>query len=789
MLEKCINAIQAGKKTPWSLRTTPKAQFYQLLHSFLKKWTKTRQSTKILIGKLYLAIDENFAGRPDNVYRYVDSLSKAPFTHDLMSYSAKQHSHANSSDCISSLTIEICGLKEKLDLSKKQLLAANCALRDITNEKLKTQKERDSALNKAAKYHQSSLAAMDDIVHLIEELENSEISEELSSVHECGDPTFSPTNSDIITGNNQDPGPVDFTATKSGKTYSNSVRKLYYTLLSNGIPVSRIESLVKDVVKWSNPSVDILRLELPKRSCASYMRKDELKVVSNAHKATSLCRQVARGESLKINSDGTTKNQKKLGGVAINGMAISVNELANGSSLTAINDVSRELEKLRKTAHALGVPNADSINWSLIESSTSDSASTQKRFNCLLQERKEADKETFNTDSEGAHLNFIENFCSMHLGVNIRKAFLRGMHCQDVSGDSSSINYPVDTFVHQFCKVFGKHGTPEYECGVQGFSDFLTIMCEDKSLPVSKLKYYQQCSELRLERQVGNRYFVTAANASIIIFLVSSAIEFMEYTGKHKYGNKLEKAVYQKLKDKNEIVQILADSLMYFHVYADLVMLSKSKRLFKSTLDMNMHYLELKCFLLEAEKHPDIVLEQDYKVFVSEEKLYGNDKTTNHRLAKPAVYETLFITAKMCATPLEPLIVSGSISMHEKLCTYAENQLPGGIYWEPEGLVRKILSELNPSNDLCESLLGLNDYLTTSIPNLHQMSRSNLVEVKKNKTVQWLEDLPSEQQDQVINLAFASKQQIQDECKMEKKIRDEERRRKMIRGSPKTRCV
>ena len=53
---------------------------------------------------------------------------------------------------------------------------------------------------------------------------------------------------------------------------------------------------------------------------------------------------------------------------------------------------------------------ADSINWSLIESSTSDSASTQKRFNCLLQERKEADKETFNTDSEGAHLNFIENF-------------------------------------------------------------------------------------------------------------------------------------------------------------------------------------------------------------------------------------------------------------------------------------------------------------------------------------------------------------------------------------------
>ena len=53
----------------------------------------------------------------------------------------------------------------------------------------------------------------------------------------------------------------------------------------------------------------------------------------------------------KLTVTGLLRTKKKLGGVAINGMAISVNELANGSSLTAINDVSRELEKLRKTGH------------------------------------------------------------------------------------------------------------------------------------------------------------------------------------------------------------------------------------------------------------------------------------------------------------------------------------------------------------------------------------------------------------------------------------------------------
>ena len=64
--------------------------------------------------------------------------------------------------------------------------------------------------------------------------------------------------------------------------------------------------------------------------------------------------------------------------------------------------------------------------------------------------------------------------------------------------------------------------------------------------------------------------------------------------------------------------------------------------------------------------------------------------------------------------------------MREKLCTYACNQLPGGKYWDPEPDVRMELTKLKPTNDLCESILGLNDYLTTAIPNLHQMSRSNL---------------------------------------------------------------
>ena len=43
---------------------------------------------------------------------------------------------------------------------------------------------------------------------------------------------------------------------------------------------------------------------------------------------------------------------------------------------------------------------------------------------------------------------------------------------------------------------------------------------------------------------------------------------------------------------------------MFYHVYADLVILSKSNELKKSVLDMNTHYLELKIFLQDIEQHP-----------------------------------------------------------------------------------------------------------------------------------------------------------------------------------------
>ena len=191
-------------------------------------------------------------------------------------------------------------------------------------------------------------------------------------------------------------GNEDFTfQTKSGRRYSPAIRKLYYSLLSDPVPSSKIAGIIKNVIQCLVPSIDVEQIKLPQRACADYMRKSELKTISNAHKATILCEHASGNQGFKMNTDGTTKFQKKLGGVAINSMVISVNELPDGTAESAINDVSQELEKLRRIAHAIGMPNPDSINWTLIVASSSDSASSQKRFNKLIEECREQDEAKF----------------------------------------------------------------------------------------------------------------------------------------------------------------------------------------------------------------------------------------------------------------------------------------------------------------------------------------------------------------------------------------------------------
>ena len=259
----------------------------------------------------------------------------------------------------------------------------------------------------------------------------------------------------------------------------------------------------------------------------------------------------------------------------------------------------------------------------------------------------------------------------------------------------------------------------------------------------------------------------------------------MKFTGKES-GNKLERDLFAKLHDSVELAHLKVDSLMYFHVYGDLYMLAKSNDLGFSVLSMNQHYLELQTYLSELKMNPELAFDANYHVFRSEKRLYGEDKKVNHRLNSPKVYERLFQKSETDSDSVAALLLSKGVSkMRDKLCSYAQDQLPGGRYWDADQQVKDILRELRPSNDLCESILGLTDYLTTALPNLHQLARSNLVQAKKNKTLKWLSDLPDEEQLAVVDLAVQQRRQVTREYKKEEQLRAEQRRKHMIEANAK----
>ena len=773
-----IEQVQTGNtQSCWQVSGTPSIGFYRKLHAYLKSLPNL---SNVVIGKLYSAVDPNFkekGSRPDNLYRFVQNVvtskreSSDPMVYSIFPVKSTSTTLQECLQQIEELKSECTDLREKVEASRAEFNAIKYRLHDVTNERecLKKRAELSRARVKKLKGKNEQLEA-----HCAQvEMENLELQSEEEPCSSDSD-----TNSETC-----DDAESTLQSIIGHHKFSPELRKLYYRLLADQVPVSKIASIIQSVLKCFNPSIDVEKLRLPKKTCVSYMRKEELKTICDSHKANIICSDARKGKGIFLNTDGTTKLQKKLYGIVANDMVIGVNEVPDGRAVSAVNEISREFEKLRRIAEMLGLPNATSINWTLVKSSSSDSAASQKYFNKLVEEKRQEDEVKFGPAvCTQDTLDLVKTFCSLHLGVNLRKAFLSGT--TETEQDEQHHVHMVDTFVYEFCKLFGKTGVPEYACGSLAFPDFLNLKLSTCSTESKQHAYYLACTKVKLNRQVGNRYFVSAANAAKILFLKEAAIEFLEFTGKDRTGNKLERDVFTKLHDYSELAQLQADSLMYYHIYADVLMLSKSTDLDLSVLSMNQHYLELDTFLSEiVETNAAIVFNPEHSVFKSEERLYGTDAKVNHRLKSDShVYRKLFAKIE---TGCEQLLIRGAIQMRQKLVSYAKEQLPGGCYWDPDEAVKKILQNIKPSNDVCESILGHNDYLTTAVPNLHQITRSNLVQVKRNETLKWLSSLPDDEQSEIVDLAVKQRRFVTRECNEDIKSRAELRQQRMLQENAK----
>ena len=65
------------------------------------------------------------------------------------------------------------------------------------------------------------------------------------------------------------------------------------------------------------------------------------------------------------------------------------------------------------------------------------------------------------------------------------------------------------------------------------------------------------------------------------------------------------------------------------------------------------------------------------------------------------------------------------------------------------------------------------------------MARSNLVQVKKNRTLKWLSNLPQDDQSTIVDLAVKQRRIVNKECRDEEKMRSQQRQQKMLEENAK----
>ena len=178
VLFSTLEQVKAGcTDHSWKLHSTPAIGFYRHLHTYLKH---QQDLSKVLIGRLYFAIDCNFqekGSRPDNTYRFVENIvaserqSDSPMLYNIPVIRSTSSMLRQCSQQIQELNVECTKLRKKVEASHTKFRATNRALRDITNQNHQRSKKYELSKAKASKLKDRNAQLETKCALLFQELE------------------------------------------------------------------------------------------------------------------------------------------------------------------------------------------------------------------------------------------------------------------------------------------------------------------------------------------------------------------------------------------------------------------------------------------------------------------------------------------------------------------------------------------------------------------------------------------------------------------------------------------
>ena len=426
----CLELIISNpSKCSWTLNKPASTKFYSDLHGLLQ----TKRIPLEEIGMIYRAIDPDLCqktiGNKDAYFcvrrnilicqtSEIKESGECTFTDE--SSQENYSDDENTSDDRSRYLKHNVERREKRAQSKiKQLQTSLNYLKHLSSKQEKELYQSSAAMKEYMELvhdRNSQIMHLENSIRHIDEMncilkyELADLRSKTDNLHESHEAQISQLSEQI-----KEFQMHSKVSTFHSHSYTANVRELYYSLLSLRLPPARISPIVQNVICRLMPSLNV---RLPGKSCAAYMRSAEMSTISSIQKASEL----ANSEQWHLYSDGTTLQQTKKVAFLINGIVLGVHDVSDGSSQAALDALKAELHKM-----------GESI--SRIVSSTSDDASTQLKFNRLLE--KESGK------SQGT---VVENKCAMHLDVNLRHAQVKAMEGTEAT-DGYDSEGSMDEFV------------------------------------------------------------------------------------------------------------------------------------------------------------------------------------------------------------------------------------------------------------------------------------------------------------------------------------------------------
>ena len=144
-----IHALSGG-----ACRILPMSIFIKTYQASLIRWHKSKQATKMGIGRFFIAIDKNLQGyRADNAYRFVERVSASNLPRDTqVNYRVQEREIQSLRSEVEACTQQIQQLTSNYKKMKRELDRTKHALKDLTNSKRFVEQQCDHHQRQAKKF-------------------------------------------------------------------------------------------------------------------------------------------------------------------------------------------------------------------------------------------------------------------------------------------------------------------------------------------------------------------------------------------------------------------------------------------------------------------------------------------------------------------------------------------------------------------------------------------------------------------------------------------------------------